>query len=480
MNYKLMFRMLGRILQLESLLLLLPVIVALIYHESPRPFLLTLLPVLIAGTLLSRLRANADFFSREGFAVVGLIWLTLCITGAFPFWLSGQFSTFWDCLFEITSGFTTSGATILEDIERLPRGILFWRSFSSWVGGMGVLLFTLAFLPKVGGRNQILVQAEMPEPLITKLVPKTVQSTRILYTIYIVLTVLEITALCIAGMPFYDAVVSTFACVCTGGFCVMNASFAAYNTACQIIAIVFMILGSLNFALFFLAVSGRIRQALKSDELRFFLAAAGIGSCLVFLNILPLYDSPGVALKDAAFQVTSILSTSGFSTTDYNLWPSFSKTVLVILMFIGGCSGSTAGSIKCGRLLLMFRCARRSVLRLSHPRAVKVVKLDGKIMDENRLNTVFAFFILFCILLVIGCVVVTLDGADLVTAFTTSLGAITNVGPGLERVGPMGSFAFYSGGTKVFLSLMMIVGRLEIFPVLLLFHLFQPSAWRKH
>ena len=474
MNYKLMFRMLGRILQLEALLLLLPMLVALLYREDPRPFLFTLLPLLAAGTLLARLKAKANFFSREGFAVVGMIWLALCVTGAVPFWLSGEFATFWDCLFEITSGFTTSGATILADIERLPRGILFWRSFSSWVGGMGVLLFTLAFLPKVGGRNQILVQAEMPGPLVTKLVPKTVQSTQILYTIYIALTVIEITAFCIAGMPFYDAVVSTFACVCTGGFCVVNASFAAYNSACQIIAIVFMILGSLNFALFFLTISGRVREAIRSDELRFFLGAVGVGSVLVFLNILPLYDSAGAAAKDAVFQVTSIVSTSGFSTTDYNLWPSFSKTILVLLMFIGGCSGSTAGSIKCGRLLLMFRCARRSVLRLSHPRAVRVVKLDGKIMDENRLNTIFAFFILFCILLVVGSVVVTLDGADLVTAFTTSLGAITNVGPGLEMVGPLGNFSFYSGGTKVFLSLMMVVGRLEIFPVLLLF---QPSVW---
>ena len=476
MNYKLMLRMLGRILQVEALCLLLPLLVALLYREDPSPFLITLIPLLVAGTLLARIRAKADFFSREGFAVVGMIWLALCLTGACPFWLSGEFASFWDCLFEITSGFTTSGATILMDIERLPRGILFWRSFSSWIGGMGILLFTLAFLPKVGGRNQILVQAEMPGPLATKLVPKTVQSTQILYTIYIALTILEITAFSIAGMPFYDAVVSTFACVCTGGFCIFNASFAAYNSACQVIAIVFMILGSLNFSLFFLTISGRIRQALRSDELRFFLLAAGIGSVLVFLNILPLYDSPATALKDASFQVTSILSTSGFSTTDYNQWPSFARTVLVLLMLVGGCSGSTAGSVKCGRLLLMFRCARRSLLRLSHPRAVKVVKLDGKIVEESTINTVFAFFICFCLLLAAGTVVVTLDGADLVTAFTSSLGAITNVGPGLGMVGPMGNFAFYSGPIKAFLSLMMVVGRLEIFPVLILF---QPSTWRR-
>ena len=476
MNYKLMLRMLGRILQLEALFLLIPTVVALLYREDPLPFLVTLVPVLAAGTLLSRLKAKPIFFSREGFAVVGMIWLALCLTGAFPFWLSGEFASFWDCLFEITSGFTTSGATILSDIERLPKGILFWRSFSSWIGGMGILLFTLAFLPKVGGRNQILVQAEMPGPLATKLVPKTVQSSQILYGLYIALTAAEILAFSIAGMPFYDAVVSTFACICTGGFCVVSASFAAYNTACQIIAIVFMILGSLNFSLFFLTLTGRFRQALKSDELRFFLLAAGVGSVLVFANIFPLYDSMGEALKDAAFQVASILSTSGFSTTDYNLWPSFSKTILVLLMFIGGCSGSTAGSVKCGRLLLMFRCAKRSILRLSHPRAVKVVKLDGKIVEEDKLNTIFAFFILFCILLVTGSVVATLDGAYLVTAFTTSLGALSNVGPGLEMVGPMGNFSFYSGATKAFLSFMMVVGRLEIFPILLLF---QPSTWRR-
>ena len=472
-----MLRMLGRILQLEGLLLLVPTVVAFIYGESPRPFLLTLVPLLAVGTLLARLRAKADFFTREGYVVVGMIWLALCLTGAMPFWLSGEFASFWDCLFEITSGFTTSGATILADIERLPRGILFWRSFSSWVGGMGILLFTLAFLPKVGGRNQILVQAEMPGPLATKLVPKTVQSTQILYIMYIALTVAEIFAFSIAGMPFFDAVVSTFACICTGGFAIWNASFAAYNTACQIIANIFMVLGSLNFALFFLTLSGRIRDAMKSDELRFFLLVAGAASVLVFLNILPLYRSPAEALKDAVFQVVSIQSTSGFSTTDYNLWPAFSRSILVLLMFVGGCSGSTAGSIKCGRLLLMFRCAKRSILRLSHPRAVKVVKLDGKIVDENTLNTVFAFFICFCILLAVGTVAVTLDGADLVTAFTTSLGAITNVGPGLGMVGPMENFSFYSGWTKAFLSFMMVVGRLEIFPILLLF---QPSIWRHH
>ncbi|MBQ2925992.1 MAG: TrkH family potassium uptake protein, partial [Ruminiclostridium sp.] len=351
-----------------------------------------------------------------------------------------------------------------------------WRSFASWVGGMGVLLFTLAFLPKAGGRTQILVQAELPGPLVTKLVPKTAQSAKILYTIYFALTFAEIFAFCMAGMPFYDAVVSTFACVCTGGFCVMNASFAAYNTTCQIIAIVFMILGSLNFTLFFLAFTGRGKQALKSDELRFFLGAVAIASALLFASILPMYDSAGTALKDAVFQATSIISTSGFCTTDYNLWPPFAQVVLVLLMFIGGCSGSTAGSIKCGRILLAFRSSARNLLRLSHPRAVKVVKLDGKVMNEESLNTIYAYFILFFLLLGGGCLLVSLDGVSLTTAFTATLGCLTNVGPGLDGVGPVANFSGFSSGIKYLLSLMMLIGRLEIFPILLLFH---PATWRR-
>lgn len=476
MNYKLMLRLMGRTLQLESLFLLVPLGVCLLYHEDPRPFLYAILPVALLGFLLTRIRSQATFFSREGFVIVGLIWIILSLFGALPFWFSGQFGTFADCLFEIVSGFTTSGATILTDIESLPRGLLFWRSFTSWIGGMGVLLFTLAFLPKMGGRSHILVQAEVPGPIATKLVPKTVQSSQLLYIIYFTLTVLEIIAFLLAGMPLYDAVVTTFSCVCTGGFAVMNASFAAYNTACQIIAVVFMFLGSLNFALFFLAATGRGKQVLDSDELRFFLGIVTAASLLIFLTILPGYGSVGRALLDAVFQVVSIISTSGFSTTDYTLWPTFAQMILVLLMFVGGCSGSTAGSLKCGRILLLFRCSLRSLLRLSHPRAVKVVKLDGKAVEEETLNTVCSFTILFFLLLGAGCLVVSLDGVSFTTAFTASLGCLSNVGPGLDAVGPAASFAGLSGLSKVVLSLSMLTGRLELFPILLLFH---PATWER-
>ena len=478
MNYKLMLRTLGRTLQLEALCLLLPLVVCLIYREDPKPFLYTIGLVGLLGSLLVRLRARPDFFSREGFAVVGLIWVFLSLFGALPFWFSGEFASFADCFFEIVSGFTTTGASILTEVESLPRGILFWRSFSSWIGGMGVLIFTLAFLPKVGGRTQVLVQAEATGPVSNKLVPKTALSARILYLIYISLTLLEILALCLAGMPFYDAVVNTFATVCTGGFSVRNLSIASYGLpVCEVIITVFMLLCSLNFAVFFLVLTGRLRQALGSDELRFFLLAVALSSAIVFFNVLPLYESAGHALRDTLFQVSSVVSTTGFSTADFALWPTVSQFVLVLLMFLGGCAGSTAGGLKASRVLLLLRCARRSLRRLSHPRAVKVVKLDGKAVDEETLNTVFVFFTCFFLVLGGTCLVVSLDGFSLTTSCSAALACISNSGPGLEAVGPLGNFAAFSSLSKVVLSMAMLVGRLEIFPILILF---QPSTWGRN
>ena len=478
MNYKLMLRTLGRTLQLEALCLLLPLLVALLYQEDPWPFFCTILLVGLLGTLLARIQATPDFYTREGFVVVGLIWLALSLFGALPFWLSGAFPSFVDCFFEIVSGFSTTGGSILTEIESLPRGILFWRSFSSWIGGMGVLIFTLAFLPKVGGRTQVLVQAEATGPISSKLVPKTSLSARILYLIYISLTLLEAAALKLAGMPLYDALVTTFATVCTGGFAVKNLSLAAYGLpACEIIVTVFMLLCSVNFAVFFLVFTGRAKQALGSDELKFFLTAVALAAALIFWNILPLYDTPGHALRATLFQVASVVSTTGFSTADFTLWPTLAQTVLVLLMFMGGCAGSTAGGMKCARVLLLGRCARRSLRRLCHPRAVKVVKLDGKSVDEATLNTVFVFSTCYLFLLGAGCLVVSLDGFSLTTTWSAVLACLSNIGPGLEAVGPMGNFAAFSPLSKVVLSLGMLLGRLELFPILVLF---LPSTWRRN
>ena len=477
MNYKLMLRILGQTLLVEALCLLLPLAVALIYGEDPLPFLDTIFLLAIPGVLLSRCKARSDFYTREGFAVVGLIWLTLSFFGAFPFWLSGHFASFTDCFFEVVSGFTTTGASILTDIEALPKGILFWRSFSSWIGGMGVLIFTLAFLPKVGGRTQVLVQAEAPGPVSSKLVPKTAQSSKILWQIYLALTVLCTLSLLLARLSLYDAVVTALATVCTGGFSVMNASIASYgNPAAEVVVTVFMFLSSVNFAAYFLILTGRARQALRSDELRFFLVVCALAVALIFGNILPLYDTAGHALRDAFFQVGTIVSTAGFSTADFNLWPTLSQLVLLLLMFLGGCAGSTAGGLKCCRILVMGRCGARSLSRLSHPRAVKVVKLDGKPVDEDTIHTIFVFFFLYFAILAAAVLLICRDGFSLTTSFTAALACLSNIGPGLDAVGPMGNFAAFSPLNKWLLSLTMLVGRLEIFPILILFF---PSTWKK-
>ena len=477
MNYKLMLRTLGRTLQLEALCLLLPLVVCLIYREDPKPFLYTIGLVGLLGSLLVRLRARPDFFSREGFAVVGLIWVFLSLFGALPFWFSGEFASFADCFFEIVSGFTSSGASILTEVESLPRGILFWRSFSSWIGGMGVLIFTLAFLPKVGGRTQVLVQAEATGPVSNKLVPKTALSARILYLIYISLTLLEILALCLAGMPFYDAVVNTFATVCTGGFSVRNLSIASYGLpACEVIITVFMLLCSLNFAVFFLVLTGRLRQALGSDELRFFLLAVALSSAIVFFNVLPLYESAGHALRDTLFQVSSVVSTTGFSTADFALWPTTSQVVLTALMFTGACAGSTSGGIKISRITLLAKSLHREMNRLIHPNHISVIKSEGRPVDERVISSASVFFVSFILVWLAGTLVVSWDNLGFTESFTASLTCISNVGPGLGMLGPEENFSILSHVSKLVLSLLMLMGRLELMPILVLL---RPSVWKE-
>ena len=477
MNYKLILHTLGRTLQLEALCLLLPLAVSFGYRESPWPFLLTVLPTAVLGSALARLRSRPDFYYREGFAVVGLIWIVMSLFGALPFRLSGHFGGYVDCLFETASGFTTTGASILTAIEGLPRGLLFWRSFSSWIGGIGVVVFLLAFLPKQGDRSQVLVQAESPGPIATKLVPRTAGSARILTRIYLALTGAEILALLCAGMPLYDAAVNTFATVCTGGFSVLNQSIAGYGMpAAEIIITVFMLLCSLNLGLFFLLWTRQWEHLRKNDELWIFLGVTAGAVLLIFLLILPLYAGPGSALRDAAFQVASILSTTGFSTADFDRWPEMARLILVGLMFLGGCAGSTAGGIKFARALLMVRCAGRALGRFSHPRSVKTVKLDGSPVEEATLNAVYVFFLLYLLILAAACAVVSLDGVSLTTSFTAALACLSNIGPGLDAVGPAGNFAALSVPSKLTLTFAMLAGRLELFPILILF---RPGLWRK-
>ena len=477
MNFRLVFRVTGKTLMVLSVTMLLPLLVCLLYRENPVPFLLAIAITGGVGLLLSLIRSNDHFFPREGFFAVALIWLLVGACGALPFHFCGYFDSYIDCFFESVSGFTTTGSSILTAVEPLPRGILFWRSFMHWLGGMGVLVLTIALMPSLGGRTLHLMKAESPGPIVSKLVPKSSQSSKILYGIYCAMTLVQIFLLRLTGMPWYDSIVNTFATAGTGGFAVKNISIAAYgNPAAEIVLTVFMLLFSVNFSVYFLILCGKIRQALRSDELRFFLGVVAASTVLIAVNIHGMFDTVGETVRHAAFQVASIISTTGFASTDFNLWPEFSKTILVLLMFIGACAGSTGGAIKCSRVLLLLRAIRREIRQIIHPRSVNVVKLDGRVVDEKDLRSTMIFFAAYMFITLAAILLVSVDNFSFGTTFTAVVTCIGNVGPGLEMVGPMGNFSAFSGFSKIVLSLCMILGRLEIIPVLVLF---SGTAWKK-
>ena len=477
MNFRLVFRVTGKTLMVLAASMLLSLLVCLIYREDPVPFLMAIGITGAAGFLLSLIRSNDHFFPREGFFAVALIWLLVGACGALPFHFCGFFESYIDCFFESVSGFTTTGSSILTAVEPLPKGILFWRSFMHWLGGMGVLVLTIALLPGLGARTVHLMKAESPGPIVSKLVPKASQSSKILYGIYCGMTIVEIFVLRLVGMPWFDSVVNSFAIAGTGGFAIKNISIAAYGSpAIEIACTVFMLLFSVNFSVYFLILCGKIRQALRSDELRFFLIVVAASTVLISFNIYSMVGTAGDSVRHAAFQVASIISTTGFASTDFNLWPEFSKTILVLLMFIGACAGSTGGAIKCSRVLLLLRAIRREIRQIIHPRSVNVVKLDGRVVDEKDLRSTMIFFAAYMFITLAAILLVSVDNFSFGTTFTAVVTCIGNVGPGLEMVGPMGNFSAFSGFSKIVLSLCMILGRLEIIPVLVLF---SGTAWKK-
>ena len=477
MNIRLVLRVTGRVMQLESAVMLIPLAVALLYRESPAPFLYSILIILISGTLLSHLPARRHFFAREGFVAVGLIWILTGVLGGLPFYFSGYFNSFVDCVFESCSGFTTTGSTILTDIESLPKGILFWRSFTHWLGGMGVLVLATAVLPSLGIRSSYLTRAETPGPVFSKLVPKQSQTSKILYGIYCVLTLVEVICLKLAGLPLYDAFIHAFGSAGTGGFSSRNLSVGAYaNPTAEVIIAVFLVLFSINFALYFLLLSRRFREVLASDELRFFLLIVAGSTLLIFFNIYPIYQNVGDSLRNAFFQVTSIISTTGFGTVDYVYWPTFSRMILILLMFCGACAGSTGGGIKCSRMLLLFRSIRREVHRIIHPNAVETIRLDGQVLDEDTLGTALSFSGFYVTIVLVAALIISLDNMSFGVSFSAALTCTSNVGPGLEAIGPMGNFSAFSPLSKIVMSLCMIIGRLEIYPILAMFSL---HAWRR-
>ena len=477
MNIKLVLKLVGRVLLLEAAALAVPLVVTLLYREDPLPFLLAIALVAAAGFGLSALPARHTFFTREGFVAVGLIWIFTGLVGALPFLFSGWFATPMDAIFESCSGFTTTGSTILPEIESLPKGILFWRAFTHWLGGMGVLVLATAIVPKLGIRSHYLTQAETPGPVFSKLVPKQSQTSKILYSMYFALTALEVVCLKIAGMPLYDSLIHAFSTAGTGGFSNRNASVGAYDSvAIDVIITIFMLLFSINFAVYFLLLTRKWREALASDELRFFLSVVVGATAIITLFNLSVYDHIGDSLRYAAFQVAAIISTTGFGTADFVLWPQFSQVIIILLMFCGASAGSTGGGMKCSRVLLLLRGIRREIHRITHPCSVEVVKLDGKLVSEATLHTLLVFLGAYVTTIFAAALIISLDGCSFAVSFSAALTCVSNVGPGLEAIGPSGNFAAFSGLSKGIMSLCMIIGRLEIFPILVLL---SPSTWRR-
>ena len=477
MNLKVVLKIVGRVLTMEAIVLLLPMIVALFYREDLTPFIISIILVLFIGIVLSSINATKEFFIREGFFTVGLIWIATGLVGALPFCFSGYFASFADCIFESCSGFTTTGASILTDIEALPKGILFWRSFTHWLGGMGVLVLATALIPTIGIRTKYLTQAESPGPVFSKLVPKQAQTSKILYTIYCALTLIEAVALRIAGMPWYDSFIHAFGTAGTGGFSNMNASVGAYNSmAIDMIISIFIILFSINFAVHFLLLTRRFRDALHSDELKFFFAIVTVATILLSCNIRHLYPDWTQTFRFAFFHVCSIISTTGFSTTDWLYWPHFSQSIIILLMFCGACAGSTGGGIKCSRILILFRSIKREIHHIIHPRSVEVIKLDGKVVEEKTIHSIIVFIGCYILIIFGVTTLITLDNVSFAEAFSAALTSMSNIGPGLGKFGPAGNFSTLSGFSKCVLSFTMIIGRLEIFPVLVLI---SPSAWKR-
>ena len=482
MNYRMVSYIIGQIVRVEGMLMLPPLVVSLIYGEDAfAAFLLPAVISVIVGTLLTiRKPSNTDIFAKEGFVTVGLSWIVLSLIGALPFVIDGCIPSFVDAFFETVSGFTTTGASILTEVESLGRGILFWRSFTHFVGGMGVLVFVLAILPQADTRSVKLMhvmRAEVPGPKVGKLVSKIGRTARIMYGIYIGLTVIEIILLLAGGMPVYDSIVNSFATAGTGGFAIKNASIAAYDSAyIDYVIGIFMFLFGVNFNLYYLILIGHVGEALRSEELRWYLIITGVSTALIAADIYEIFGTVGESVRYAFFQVTTVMSTTGFATSDYNTWPALSKVILALLMFCGACVGSTTGGIKVGRIILLVKSGLREIKYMLHPRAVVAVRSEGKPVERDVLRGANSYMIVYIMLFTASLFLVEMvEECDLVTGFTAVSACLNNVGPGLGEVGPAGNFAALTPFTKILLSIDMLAGRLEIFPLLMLF---APTTWR--
>ena len=483
MNFKMVGKIISLILAVEAVFMVPALLFCLVDQESDTAlafvasiFLTLLVAVLLADGCRD---AKKGFYAREGLVCVGVSWIVMSLLGCLPFYLSGQIPHFIDALFEIVSGFTTTGASILPDVESLSRGILYWRSFSHWLGGMGVLVFLMAVVP-VSGRNDgftlHLLRAESPGPNVGKLVPRMKQTAAILYLIYILLTILDIVFLLLGGMPWFDSICTAFGTAGTGGFGIRNDSIASYSPYLQNVCTVFMLLFGVNFTCYYLLIMRCFRSVFKDEELRLYLGVVAGSIVLIVINLHGVYATLGETIRQAAFQVASIVTTTGFATTNFDLWPSFSKAILLCLMIIGACAGSTGGGIKCARILLLLKILRRNIRQVLHPQKVQVIRVNGQVMDELVLSNTNAYLSAYVIIVIISFVLISLDEFSITTNLSAVLACFNNIGPGLEAVGPASNYAAYSSFSKIVLIVDMLAGRLEIFPILTLF---SRSTWSR-
>lgn len=479
MNIAIVGYNLGWVLTFESGFMLLPALVGLIYGEKEGwPYLIVgVIGLLIGFVIVRKKPKNKQFYTKEGFATVGLAWILMSIIGAIPLCVSKDIPNYIDALFETASGLSTTGASILRDVEAVSHVGLFWRSFTHFIGGMGIFVFLLAIMPMVGGLNMHLLRAESPGPVVGKLVPKMKDSSQILYLIYIFLTILEFILLWIFGMNPFEAVCTAIATAGTGGFGIYGDSIGGFNTALKWIVAIFMILFGINFNAYFLVLARKFKDIFKIDEIKVYLSMILISVIAITVNIFKLYDNLGDALTDAFFQVASLVTSTGFATTDFNQWPTFSKTILILIMICGACAGSTGGGIKVSRVVIMFKAIVQEINQFIHPRSVKSVEMDGKAVDKTVVKSVLVYFLLFGVIYFVSVFLISFNKFDMVTTFTSVLATINNMGPGLEMVGPAGSFADFSCFSKLVFIFDMLAGRLELYPILLLL---VPQMWKKH
>lgn len=480
MNYSIICYIIGWILNFEALFMTLPCLTALIYQEhSGWSFFLTAMFCLLLGIpLVQKKPKNKIFYTKEGFVTVALSWIILSIMGSLPFLLGGAISNPIDALFETVSGFTTTGASILTEVESLPRCMLMWRSFTHWIGGMGVLVFLLCLLPLTGGGgyHMNLMKAESPGPSVTKLVPQVQSTAKILYSIYLFLTVLEIIFLLLGGIPIFDALTTAFGTAGTGGFGIKNDSITSYSPYIQYVVTVFMILFGVNFSAYFLIFIRKFGQLFHLEEVRWYFIIILASTGIIAFNIRDLYPTLEETVRHSAFQVASIITTTGFGTTDFDLWPELSRTILVILMFIGACAGSTGGGMKISRFIILLKTVKKELHTYLHPRSVRKIQMDGKVIEHGVVRSTNVYLITYVMIFVFSILLVSLNNHDLITNFTAVAATLNNIGPGLNLVGPTQNFSIFSGGAKLILIFDMLAGRLELFPLLLLF---VRETWRK-